>query len=94
MNSRVHLGVVASLHLTHRKDGLGCPELGSPLLQTDAASLTQGPDLQMENFQVASGDRWRASPDKVFLSFMLVSALGQGGSPALWVVCARPYQLV
>ena len=54
-------------------------EVGSP--PPDTASLSHGPDLKEENLCTASGQRWRGSPDKVMLSFLVVSALGQGGSP-------------
>lgn len=68
------------------EEGIGCvfsrwgvllPQRSSP----DTASLSHGPDLKEENLCAASGQRWRGSPDKVMLSFLVVSALGQGGSP-------------
>ena len=54
-------------------------EVGSP--PPDTASLSHGPHLKEENLCAASGQRWRRSPAEVMLSFLVVPALGQGGSP-------------
>lgn len=79
VNSTVCLGLTTSLHSTQRRDGMCFLEVGSP--PPDTASLSHGPDLKEENLYAASGQRWRGSPDEVMLSFLVVSALGQGGSP-------------